>query len=217
MSVVFLVRTLHVSPGLVGVLLAADGLGGVLGAVVVGRIVDRIGIARTLLVAVFAGPILSLLVPLTVRGAGLLLFVAGMSGLSVFVISFSVVARVYRQTVSPPHLLGRVTSVNKFISWGVLPIGAVLAGALGSAIGNRPTMWVIAIGIVVTTPLAFAFSPLWRSRELEVRVPQPAEPPADAAPAPETAQPTGYAATTGAVPPPGGVAGAAEQESVEQR
>jgi MFS family permease len=228
LSVVFLVRTLHVSPGLVGVLLAADGVGGVLGAVVVGRLVERLGNARTLIVAVLVGPALSLLIPLTTRGAGLLLFVVGTGGLAVFIIAFSVVARVYRQTVSPPQLLGRVTAVNKFISWGVLPIGALLAGALGSAIGNRPTMWVIAIGIVLTTPLAFAFSPLRSSRELEVRVPQPAgaaEVEAQGTPAPtaagappQTAQPAEYAASAAPYSPPtDATTGATGPASVEQR
>jgi MFS family permease len=35
-----------------------------------------------------------------------------------------------RQTIIPPHLLGRVNSVYRFFAWGMMPIGAALSGAI---------------------------------------------------------------------------------------
>ena len=33
-----------------------------------------------------------------------------------------------RQTIIPPHLLGRVNSVYRFFAWGMMPIGAAIGG-----------------------------------------------------------------------------------------
>jgi MFS family permease len=165
-QVVFLVRGLHVRPSLVGALVAGDGLGSVIGALTAGRVAGWLGSGGAVTVSVIAGPLLSFLIPLTVQGPGLLLFAVGTAGLAVFTVIFSIMARVYRQTVVPRGLLGRVTAVNRFISWGVLPIGALAAGALGSAIGNRGALWVISVVLMIATPLPVYFSPVWRSRDI---------------------------------------------------
>src|SRR3954470_18888466 len=47
----YLVRELHASPLMVGVLLAADGLGTLIGAALTTRLTDRVGTARGLIVA----------------------------------------------------------------------------------------------------------------------------------------------------------------------
>ena len=33
-----------------------------------------------------------------------------------------------RQSIIPPHLLGRVNSVYRFFAWGMMPIGAAIGG-----------------------------------------------------------------------------------------
>jgi hypothetical protein len=38
-------------------------------------------------------------------------------------------------------MLGRVVSVNRMLCWGVLPVGALLAGAIASTAGLR---WAVA-------------------------------------------------------------------------
>lgn len=168
--IVFLVRTLEVPAGLVGVLLASGGLGGVAGAVAAGLLSTRLGGARALRLAVVAGPLLALLIPMAGPGPSLALFAAGMAGISAFTVVFSVIARTYRQLVTPPHLLGRVTATNRFISWGVLPFGALLAGFLGEALGNRPALWIICAAFLIT-PLPVFSSPLRRARELPAQRP----------------------------------------------
>ncbi len=34
----------------------------------------------------------------------------------------------------------------RFVVWGVLPIGALVGGVLGSVTGLRPTLWIGAVG-----------------------------------------------------------------------
>ncbi len=42
--------------------------------------------------------------------------------------TWNVITVSLRQTIIPPHLLGRVNSVYRFFAWGMIPIGAVLGG-----------------------------------------------------------------------------------------
>ena len=163
--VVFLLRTVDITPGLIGVLLASSGLGGVLGASIASKLSDYLGSARTIVVAAIACPLLSLLVPITFGGIGLAFFVAGSVGATAFMVVFSVVARYYRQTETPAGMLGRVTATVRFVSWGVLPFGALAAGALGDLVGLRSALWILSLGLLLT-PLPILTSPLSRRATL---------------------------------------------------
>ena len=66
----------------------------------------------------------------------------------------------YRQTVTPEHLLGRVNTAGRMLSWGLgWTGGAVLGGALGHLLGTRPALITMAsiglLSVVVawTSPL----------------------------------------------------------------
>jgi len=45
----------------------------------------------------------------------------------------NVIAGSFRQRYCPPPLLGRVTASMRFLTYGMIPLGALLAGALGAA------------------------------------------------------------------------------------
>lgn len=49
----------------------------------------------------------------------------------------------FRQAYCPPEMLGRVTASMRFLVFGTIPLGALLAGALGTALGARNGLWVI--------------------------------------------------------------------------
>ncbi len=52
----------------------------------------------------------------------------------------------FRQRITPPRLLGRMNASSASCVWGVMPIAALLSGALGTWLGVVPTMWIGAIG-----------------------------------------------------------------------
>lgn len=54
------------------------------------------------------------------------LFAVGM----LFGSSWNVITVSLRQSIIPPHLLGRVNSVYRFFAWGMMPIGAMLGGVV---------------------------------------------------------------------------------------
>jgi MFS family permease len=160
LQVPFLVHTIHLKPAAVGVVMGLEAPAALLGAIVAGRLSARLGTTRTIAVAVIAGPCSALLMPLAWRGAGAVLFAAGACGLALFTVVSSIVTRVYRQRYVPADLLSRVTAVNRFLSWGVMPVGGLLAGALSVALGIRTAFVSIAIATAIVTPASFFLSPL---------------------------------------------------------
>ena len=54
-----------------------------------------------------------------------------------------------RQLLTPSAMLGRVNATTRLLSWGALPLGALLGGAVGEMIGIRPTMVVSALGSIL--------------------------------------------------------------------
>ncbi len=147
-EIVFLVRAVHASSGVIGLLFTVGGAGGVLGALAAAPTARRFGGARATMIGIAcsAG---ALLIPLTMAGAGLLYFGAGM-----FIVSFSAVVYnvnqvSFRQRLCPDRLLGRMNATMRFVVWGVLPMGALIGGFLGSVAGLRPTLWIGAAGQAV--------------------------------------------------------------------
>ncbi|HWM07051.1 MAG TPA: MFS transporter [Actinophytocola sp.] len=141
--VLFLVREVEVPLGAVGLLITADAIGGLLGAMVATRIARRLGTARAMLVCSLVATPFGLLVPLTGNGFGLLFFVAGMLVPAAGMVVGNVVVNGFRQAYCPPELLGRMFTSSRFIQFGVMPLGALLGGVLGATIGLRPALWVL--------------------------------------------------------------------------
>jgi MFS family permease len=162
---VFLVRTLGLPVGVVGLLMAAEGAGSLLGAAVTPLLARRLGGARAVLAATSVGAVLAALVPLASGGWGTLPYVAGTVGFAMGVVVLSILTRTHRQTVTPPELLPRVMATVRFVSWGAVPVGALTAGLLAGTAGPRGALWLVsAAGAAAAVTLAV--SPLRRLHDL---------------------------------------------------
>jgi MFS family permease len=162
---VFLVRTVGAPVSLVGVLIATEGVGSLVGAALTTRLARRFGSARTLLAATLFTPTTLLLLPLATEGWGLALFALGNAGFAAGVVVLSILARTHRMTVAPPDLLPRVMATVRFVSWGAIPVGAVTAGIAATGLGNRGALW-LACAFAFLCPLVLLTSPIRRLREL---------------------------------------------------
>ena len=162
----YLVRELHTPAGLVGVLIASEGVGSLLGATLAPRLTRALGSARAILLASVVGAGFALLIPAGYGALGMLLFAVGGAGLAAGVVVFSINTRTYRQTESPPELLARVMSSVRFVSWGAIPVGSLAAGATASWLGVRPALWLTAAATFVPVAL-LALSPVRRLRNLD--------------------------------------------------
>jgi MFS family permease len=146
--VLYATRSLHVRPGLLGLVLGAGAIGGVLGAVVTKRLAARLGVGLiyTLSCLVFTAPLM--LVPLAGGPQpvvlGMLFTAEFISGFGVMALDISVGA--IFAAVIPDELRSRVSGAFQAVNYGTRPLGALAGGLLGTFIGLRPTLWIAAVG-----------------------------------------------------------------------
>jgi MFS family permease len=159
-SVLFLARELGLPAGLVGLVLAAGSVGGVLGAVTASRWIRRYGQGRVLVAALVAAVPVGFLFPF-----GAVPFAVAWFGVSYSGVVYNVAQVSFRQAVCPDRLLGRMNASIRFLVWGTFPLGGLLGGALGELLGLRATLLVVAVGFALA-PMWLLFSPLRRLRDL---------------------------------------------------
>jgi len=169
--IVFLVRTLGLSPGVIGLSISLGSVGALLAAITATRISGRFGIGpTTIATGILWGPA-TLLIALAPVGNGAIPFlIVAQLALGFAIVVYNIVQVSYRQAICPPRLQGRMNSVMRFIVWGTIPLGALIGGALGSSIGLRETMVIGAIGSGLAV-LWIVFSPQRHLREM----PEPIE------------------------------------------
>jgi predicted MFS family arabinose efflux permease len=170
--ILFATRSLHVSPGTLGLVLGAGAVGGLLGSLITGRVQRRIGIgpAFTLGCVLFPAPLV--LVPLAGGGRPLvlaLLFLAEFgSGIGVMILDIT--GGVISAALVPDRLRSRVAGAYMVVNYGVRPLGSLAGGLLGSAIGLRPALWVGTLGAIAGA-LWLLPSPMLSLRELPDQAP----------------------------------------------
>ena len=158
----FLYRTLHLSPAVAGTLLAVSNLG-FAGALVAPRIGRRFGTGRTLIGAMAIGMSSQVLVPLALIGPPLpLLFVAELA-LTACVPVYNVTQVSLRQRIIPAERLGRANATMKTIVWGTLPLSMLLGGALANTVGIVPTL-VAAVAVGSSAVLWLLGAPIFALR-----------------------------------------------------
>jgi MFS family permease len=165
--VVYAIRDLHLSPLELGIVIGAISVGGVAGATVANRFRRRVGFGRTVLMTtIFAAGCPSLLVLPRGHSAAaiaVLVLVELLFGFNLLV--FNVNTITVRQIVTPNRLLGRMNASYRMVLFGTGPIGAVLGGWLGSAIGLRHALIIAALALL-TPMLWIFFSPIFRMTDM---------------------------------------------------
>lgn len=164
--ILYAVRELGASPLVIGLVFSLGSIGSLVGALIAGGWANRFGIGRAITWSMALACVSTLLIPLAgdgVLGPWLVGTSFFMGGLGVTVSVIHVVS--LRQTVTPGHLLGRMNGSYRFITWGVIPVGALLGGYLGEVLGLRAALAVGAAGMSVAW-LWVLFSPVPRLRDL---------------------------------------------------
>lgn len=146
---ILLVQNLALPPTVIGLVVAAIGVGFMMGAAVSPPAADRFGLGAVLISASIIGAagIGVLAVAETggvVPALGAALFGAG-SGL------FNLQSIAIRQSVTPVHLLGRVNAVVKVASYTGMALGAFAGGWVSGLVGARTVIVATAIGSLLAT------------------------------------------------------------------
>ncbi|OUE20713.1 enterobactin exporter EntS [Clavibacter michiganensis] len=152
-------RILGVEPAVYGVILSIGAVGGLLGSLYATRIARWIGEgpAITWSTVVFALSAVMLPLALAIPEASTILLVVGEVTFGFTVLVFNIVQVTARQRLCPKPLLGRMNASIRTVVWGVMPIGALLSGVLGTAFGTASAMWVgVAVGVLAIPPFLFS-------------------------------------------------------------
>jgi MFS family permease len=134
-----------------GLLIAALGVGALIGSMIAAHVSAKIGRTASLVITVVAC-VIQIATPIFTANVviiGAAFFISGI-GLTLW----NVVVVTLRQLVAPPHLLGRTNASYRLVSWGVQPLGSLLGGVLTAAIGLRP-VFAIAAALQMLTLLGF--------------------------------------------------------------
>jgi MFS family permease len=166
----FVYQVLAEAPGAVGLVLAAGGVAAVVGSLVAPRISRVLGRRRALAVSAgmaalgWAAAALALVLP------PLPILLGAMVVQGSFEPIWTINAVTVRQTITPPHLQGRVHATMGGITYGVIPIGSLVAGVLGTvlerSLGAGPGLAVVlvvatAVGLEALIWLALTPSRTW--------------------------------------------------------
>ncbi len=110
-----------------GLLMTAGAAGGVIGGLIGPKIIARIGPQEGVFVALclMILPYGILCVTSDPFVAGIALFIEVFAALMWNIVTVS-----YRQRRIPDQLLGRVNSLYRFFGWGMMPLGALMGGAI---------------------------------------------------------------------------------------
>jgi MFS family permease len=170
--VLYGLRELDLSPGLVGALIAMSGVGALAGAMTATWIGRRVGLGWATIIGATFYALAPVLLPFATNDrSGLVLFGAAQLLLGCGVAILDVNALTLRQLSTPDDLQGRTGATIRLVQWGAKPLGALLGGFLGTAIGLRSTVWLAVAGGLLSIGW-LCRSPL-RGADVEARSPVP--------------------------------------------
>jgi MFS family permease len=166
--ILYLVRELSFTPELLGLALSIGAVGFLVGALVANRVATRFGVGPAILGSAFIfGPsMLAIAIAPPDLAAPLVAASGVLGGLGVAIYNINQVS--LRQAITPERMQGRMNATMRFIVWGTIPIGSILGGFLGGAIGLHETIWISAIGgLFVFLPILLSPVPALK------RIPEP--------------------------------------------
>ena len=155
----FYLQQLRLSPGTVGLILSAGGVGALAGVFLTSRLIRALGV----------GPAIGwsgLLMGLAVCGQTLATVFPPVAALALFIFLGGLLDPVHnvtqqslRQGLTPDSLQGRMSATFRTVYWGAWPLGNLVGGILAVNIGLVPTIllggaWGAAVSLLVfATPL----------------------------------------------------------------
>ncbi len=149
--VLFLTETLKTPIALFGFLLAAPAVGALVGSVLTPKISARFGRTTTMAWSILLSSVL-----VVIQGFSPNYWVlAALVGLgSLIITAWNILLMSSYQQIIPSELFGRIHGTRRTLVWGMMPIGALLGGALASIDLRLPF---IAAGLVCVVLAAWGF------------------------------------------------------------
>jgi predicted MFS family arabinose efflux permease len=159
--VVYLTRAQDFTPLMIAAVTVAGGAGSLAGALVAPKVAHRIGRGRTIVLgsAFFSVGMIAFPAAHGPRWLVLTVLLINEVVVGIAIMLFDVNTGALVLSEVPRDMLARVNASLSTVTQGVKAVGALAGGALGTAYGLRPALWVGAVG-ALTTVLWTWFSPL---------------------------------------------------------
>lgn len=163
----YALRTLGLTPALLGITVAAGGLGGLVGATLVGPLSRALGVGPAMLAGALGWALATLAIPLAPADPvlGTLVLCAAQFAGDLLATAGLILATTLRQSLLREAVLGRVAATYQAMIGGAAILGALTGGVLGGAIGPRAALAISALGLLIAPVIGF-FSPLRQVREM---------------------------------------------------
>ena len=127
--VLFIIKELGLQERFFGVILAIEGVGAILGALVASRTSSKFGRSKVMTFAIIASSAVLLIQGFS---PNIYIFVA-LATFGGFVISqWNILLMATYQTVIPKELYGRIHGTRRTLVWGAMPLGSLLGGVLAN-------------------------------------------------------------------------------------
>ncbi len=140
MLLLFMYRSLHLTPTIVGLTLTVGSVGFLLGAASVSSITRKLGIGRMLWFSSLFGVSAYLLLPLGTLGIPVVWVGLWRLFLGLHLPTYNVNVISVRQKLIPDHLQGRVNATTRTLVLGIQGVGPLVGGALGALWGPALTI-----------------------------------------------------------------------------
>ncbi|GAB3564684.1 MFS transporter [Spelaeicoccus albus] len=155
---VFLARTLGLHASIIGIVFMFGSIGGLIGVALTQPLGKAIGQGPTLWISTAVSGLMLFVAPFIQADWTIWLFAAAFLVMDVAIVVYNITQVSFRQSLCPPHLLGRMNATIRFVVWGTMPLGSFAGALIGEHFGVRTALFVGAIGA------AFSFLPIFFSR-----------------------------------------------------
>jgi MFS family permease len=164
-----------------GLVYGLGNVGFVLGAMLVGAMTDRFGVGRSFAWSSFASAGAMVLIAVAGTGVGAVFLLAGRFVGAIATPIYNVDALSLRQARVSEAIIGRVNGTFQFLEWGALPVGSLVGGVLGAALGPRSALAAAAVcGVVsaiwISTSPARRLTSLTQVRPADPTIVDPSNP-----------------------------------------
>ena len=121
----------------IGLLLSIGGIGAILGSILTNYLRKYISYINIIFIGLATGGI-SIIIFGTVQNYILLALSNALGTFAASLINPCIIT--LRQSITPKHLLGRIQSTSRFMTWTLIPISAYAAGLLSNSFGTSITI-----------------------------------------------------------------------------
>lgn len=148
---VYLARDLKLSAATIAIVVFVGSIGSFLGVMVVARINNWLGLGWCIVLSMCIGSVGGILLAMASGSSLLTIIIVGFGYMLINAAEplFNINVISIRQMITPARLMARTTGSIRFLVWGTLPIGALVAGFMGDAFGGRSTMVLIGVGFLL--------------------------------------------------------------------